>query len=229
MKVFSKKKFFEADVGNCADYCRFETVRKWVDESDGKPIIRNCCNGRYVWDFWTEKVDNTVEESAKILNEVLPKGFPKGTTWGETVNCRCSTKPNPCPDYQIIINCYDDTTHAEMFVNGIRVKETKAKRNPADKFNWRIGAQTAFNRLWEKKKPKPAVREVKRYAKPWEWVKVVAANNDSSNEYKNGDVLQIIGGGTYSSLDTRTAYYKEEAGKFLNVDEYVVLEGYKPE
>lgn len=77
----------------------------------------------------------------------------------DDVNCRCSQKPCPCPEYQIIITCWDDTTHADMFVNGHKVKETKAKRNPADKFNWKIGAQTAFKRLWEKKKkPMPAVK-----------------------------------------------------------------------
>ncbi len=42
-----------------------------------------------------------------------------------------------------------------MVVNGKEVKVAQAKRNPEDKFNLRIGAETAFGRLWEmKKKPK---------------------------------------------------------------------------
>lgn len=99
-------------------------------------------------------------------NDPLPKGVEKCVSANELL---C-----PNPDYQIIITCWGDTTHADMFVNGHKVKETKAKRNPADKFNFRIGAQTAFNRLWEKKK-KP-VKPVNKYAqlfneKMMEWAK----------------------------------------------------------
>ena len=54
--------------------------------------------------------------------------------------------------YTILIECKDDRTVAYMFVDGEKVKDTVAKRNPADKFNFRIGAQTAFDRLWERSK-----------------------------------------------------------------------------
>jgi len=50
----------------------------------------------------------------------------------------------------IVITSDGDTTTAKMLVNGKEVKTTTAKRNPADKANWRIGAQTAFDRLWAK-------------------------------------------------------------------------------
>ena len=63
------------------------------------------------------------------------------------------------PRYHIVIDCNGDSTKAFMFVDNQCVKISQAKRNPKDKFSLRIGAETAFNRLWEKKekeeKPKP--------------------------------------------------------------------------
>ena len=58
---------------------------------------------------------------------------------------------NPVKPYRITIECDGDTTTAKMIVNGKTVKTAMAKRNPADKVNWRIGAQTAFDRLWVKR------------------------------------------------------------------------------
>jgi DNA-directed RNA polymerase subunit H (RpoH/RPB5) len=130
------------------------------------------------------------------------------------------------PRYKIVIEGFERTTLATMYVDDKVIKRTAAKRHPADKFNWRIGAQTAFDRLWEKKK-KPVVLEVKRRAKPGEWVKIINATRDSANEYENGDVLQIV---RYTG-DTlqEYIYYRNKPTKFLYDDEYVVLEGYKPE
>lgn len=58
------------------------------------------------------------------------------------------------PCRMIVITSDGDTTTAKMLVNGKEVKTATAKRNPADKANWHIGAQTAFDRLW-KKQEKP--------------------------------------------------------------------------
>lgn len=60
--------------------------------------------------------------------------------------------------YQIVIESDGDTTTAKMVVKGREIKTATAKRNPADKANWRTGAQVAFDRLWEKqtKPEKPA-------------------------------------------------------------------------
>ena len=55
------------------------------------------------------------------------------------------------PRYHIVIDCNEDTTTAFMFVDNECVKITKAKLSPKDKFSLRIGAETAFNRLFEKK------------------------------------------------------------------------------
>lgn len=131
--------------------CRFDTLT-WQYDDDHLPFdVRTCV-------YVNEILSPAVEETGRILNKFLPNGFPKD-------------KPKPAPEdtsyknvphtklgymrYKIIIECDGDTTLARMLVNGHTVKRVAAKRNPADKFNWRIGAQTAFNRLWEKKK-KPA-------------------------------------------------------------------------
>lgn len=56
-----------------------------------------------------------------------------------------------CPyktSYQILIDCDGTTTTATMTINGREIKTAIARRNPADKFNWRKGADLAFERLW---------------------------------------------------------------------------------
>ena len=55
------------------------------------------------------------------------------------------------PAHQIVIDFNNNITTARMLVDGEVVKETTAKCAPCDKFNFRTGAEVAFNRLWEKK------------------------------------------------------------------------------
>ena len=58
-----------------------------------------------------------------------------------------------CADgiYTIVINCNgNDVTTAKMIINGKIVKETRAKRNPEDKFDFKIGSRIAFDRLFER-------------------------------------------------------------------------------
>jgi len=187
----------------------------------------------------TELFPPAVEETAKKLNEDVwaqlnafdwkPVLEAENKHAPEAVNCRCYVEtgmPPKHPRYKIVIECAADHTFAYMYVDDNLVKMESAKRNPADKFNWRIGAQTAFDRLWKKKK-KHVVQEVRRRAKPGEWVKVIEATNDDANEYKNGDVLLIV---PYTgSVCPELAHYKDRGTKFLYDKEYVVLEGYKPE
>ena len=54
------------------------------------------------------------------------------------------------PTYQIVIESNGDTTTAKMIVNGKGIKTSTTQRNPSDKPNWHIGAQVAFDRLWER-------------------------------------------------------------------------------
>lgn len=54
-------------------------------------------------------------------------------------------------DYEIKICVNGNMTSAEMIVGGKTVKTATAKRNPADKFNFKTGAELAFTRLFAKK------------------------------------------------------------------------------
>lgn len=186
MKVFRKKKYFENE-WNCTLYCRDRKTREWVDECDGKPVIDNHCKGRKILDVWTEDVYNPVEETGEILNTHFPNGF-------QTVNCRCEVlkeAPPKHPRYKIVIECNDDFTTAKMFVDGHQVKGEAAKRNPADKFNWRIGAQTAFNRLWEKKK-KP-VKPVDKYVQLFNEKMTEWAKEEAEKIFRRFDTLPPVG------------------------------------
>lgn len=135
----------------------------------------------------------------------------------------------PCkPSYQILIDCDGTTTTATMTINGREVKTAIARRNPEDKFNWRKGAELAFERLWNsqrKAEKKPEVREVKRYANPGEYIKIVDADDANDENYHDGDILLV------------TEYYEGERDGWVNAKgasvvidphEYVVLEGYRP-
>lgn len=131
--------------------------------------------------------------------------------------------------YRIVIDCDGTTTTATMTINGREIKTAIARRNPADKFDWRKGAELAFERLWNSQKKaekKPEVREVKRWANPGEYIKIVDATAGCyGGTYRNGDILLVTG------------YYKEMRKGWVNVkgtkiavfpNEYVVLEGYRP-
>jgi hypothetical protein len=116
----------------------------------------------------------------------------------------------PAPCYQITIDCDGDTTPARMIVIGKEVKTATAKRNPADKANWRIGAQTAFDRLWQKREKQ---EEEKKHGGFKVGDRVVAAGY--------GDVLKVVS--TFGDAVTLSC-----GGANALIEEYVVLEGYKP-
>ena len=135
---------------------------------------------------------------------------------------------NAHPSYQITITCDGTVTTATMAINDREVKTAIARRNPEDKFDWRKGAKVAFDRLWNSQKKaekQPGVREVKRYANPGEYIKIVDAGSSCAENYHNGDGVLVTG------------YYKEMRNGWVNVkgtkiavfpNEYVVLEGYRP-
>lgn len=131
-----------------------------------------------------------------------------------------------CKHYRIVIDCDGDTTRAIMTIDGKEIKGAVARRNPEDKFNWRKGAELAFGRLWGRPKEKTKVREVKRYANPGEYIKIVNAEGANGENYHDGDILLV------------TEYYEGERDGWVNAkgasvvidpDEYVVLEGYRNE
>lgn len=130
--------------------------------------------------------------------------------------------------YQILIDCDGATTTATMIINGREIKTAIARRNPADKFNWRKGAELAFERLWNSQKKaekKPEVREVKRWANPGEYIKIVNVFPGYKDSYHNGDIFRVteyhhrIRNGWVSVKGTSIAMHPKE---------YVVLEGYRP-
>lgn len=132
------------------------------------------------------------------------------------------------PSYQIMIDCDGTTTTATMTINGREVKTAIAQRNPADKFDWKKGAELAFERLWispKKLGEKPEVREVKRYANPGEYIKIVDAGSDCAENYHNGNVLLVV---EYYEGRADGWVQAKGANVVIDPDEYVVLEGYRP-
>lgn len=135
--------------------------------------------------------------------------------------CPCKTS------YQILIDCDGTTTTATMTINDREIKTAIARRNPADKFDWKKGAVLAFDRLWNsqrKAEKRTEVREVKRYAKPGEYIKIVYAESNARENYHNGDILLVTG---YCKVDDCWVNAKG-ANVPIAPHEYVVLEGYRP-
>lgn len=56
----------------------------------------------------------------------------------------------PSSPYRITIDCDGKTTTARMIINGKEIKSATARYNPADKFNFKVGATVAFNRLFSR-------------------------------------------------------------------------------
>lgn len=132
------------------------------------------------------------------------------------------------PSYQILIDCDGTTTTATMTINGREVKTAIARRNPADKFDWKKGAELAFERLWNsqrKAEKKPEVREVKRFAKPGEYIKIVYVCDGYEDCYHKGDIFLV----TRSHQWTRDGWVNVNGTSIVMYPkEYVVLEGYRP-
>lgn len=136
--------------------------------------------------------------------------------------CPCKTS------YQILIDCDGTTTTATMTINDREIKTAIARRNPADKFDWRKGSALAFERLWNSPKKlgeKPEVREVKRCAKQGEYIKFSSVHGDCER-YKNGDILKVESVIEVCGEDGFTQIAC--CGVIATPDEYVVLEGYRP-
>ena len=129
--------------------------------------------------------------------------------------------------YQILIGCDGTTTTATMTINGREIKTAIARRNPEDKFDWKKGAELAFERLWNsqrKAEKKPEVREVKRYANIGEYIKIVDAEVANYENYHNGDILLVV-----EHYDGKRDGWVNAKGAnvVISPDEYVVLEEYR--
>lgn len=132
------------------------------------------------------------------------------------------------PSYQILIECDGTTTTATMTINGREVKTAIARRNPEDKFDWRKGAELAFERMWNSQKKaekQPEVREVKRYANLGEYIKIVDAESYYHENYHNGDMLMVV---EYYEGKRDGWVRAKDANRVIGPKEYVVLDGYRP-
>lgn len=218
MKKYTIKDFLAGKVPVwCKTYTQKEKLMKACKENGIK-----WSSGRAIEDF-EPYLPVLVVKSNQLLHGKLD--WYKDAVYFDEIDL------SPASRYQIIIECDGDTTTAKMIVNGKEVKQATAKRNPADKANWRIGAQVAFDRLWAKQeKPeilrheqptKQKVREVYRKAKKDEWVRIVNKIHCTDCRYKNGDVLRVVREG--DCLDDLSC-----GGAGAHYVEYVVLEGYKP-
>lgn len=144
------------------------------------------------------------------------------------IGCKDFMDSNAHPSYQITITCDGTVTTATMTINDREIKTAIARRNPEDKFDWKKGAVLAFDRLWDSQKKaekKPEVREVKRYAKPGEYIKIVDAESYYAENYHNGDILMVV---EYYEGKRDGWVMAKDANMVIDPDEYVVLEGYRP-
>jgi len=96
------------------------------------------------------------------------------------------------PTYQIVIESNGDTTTAKMIINGKEIKTSTTQRNPADKPNFRIGAQVAFDRLWAKQE-KPEMPAEKGGFKVGDRVVCVGEEANRAVVGKHGTVMCIKG------------------------------------
>lgn len=148
--------------------------------------------------------------------------------WIPVIGCKDFMDSNAHPSYQITITCDGTVTTATMVINDREVKTAIARQNPEDKFDWRKGAELAFGRLWNsQKKPekKPEVREVKRFARPDEYIKIVYVCDGCENYYHKGDIFLV----TRSHQGTLAGCVNVKGISIaMHPKEYVVLEGYRP-
>lgn len=85
------------------------------------------------------------------------------------------------------------------------------------------GCYAYVEQLLHEQAAKPEVREVKRHAKVGEWVKIVNKRGWYNERYKLGEILQV------TTEKSDISVFLSCGGAAALDDEYVVLEGYKPE
>lgn len=231
MKQYTMKEFIEGkfavkvNTNNCKDFlkmCAKHRLR-WASGEKANEFIHN-------FDITEPEIAIKCEERFGKNEICLVYGRASvikkfGTT---VVAYEDFINGNAHPGYKITITCDGTTTTATMTINDREIKTAIARRNPADKFDWRKGAELAFDRLWgsqRKAEKRPEVREVKRYANPGEYIKIVDAWSDCAENYHNGDVLLVV-----EYYEGRPDGWVQAKGANVVIDpyEYVVLEGYRP-
>ena len=146
----------------------------------------------------------SVEENGQILDEYKDGGCHNDTSsfkaWHESCHWTdYAFEPVTEPDrYELHITCFDGkTTNAVYKVNG-EIKERKqAKCSPNDTFDFAIGAQEAFDRVFPKAEPtQPAQPEkVESKYKSGDRVKIIA--NYEWHRFPIGTIVRLIESGHY--------------------------------
>lgn len=212
-----------------------------VNKNNCKDFLEMCAKHRWHWasgekaNEFIPNVDTIKSEIAIKCEErfdgiclVYGRAYVIEKFGTPVIACKDFMGSGAHPSYQITIVCDGTTTTATMTINDREVKTAIARRNPADKFGWKKGAELAFERLWNSQKKtekKPEAREVKRFAKPGEYIKIVYVWDGYSNSYHKGDIFLV----TRSCQGTLDGWVHV---KGINIaiypKEYVVLEGYRP-
>lgn len=125
------------------------------------------------------------------------------------------------PSRSVVITFDGDTTIAELVKNGKTVKKVEAHKHPADKYDCKVGAVVAVERLFEKKKAE--YKEVHRRARVGEYVKLLTNGSYGNSIFKPGSIQKVVGLGACAMI-----WHPEYPEGLAFWDkEYVVLEGYK--
>lgn len=228
MKKYTMKDFIDGKFAvkvnqrNCTDFLKLCAKRRlrWASGEKANEFVPN-------FDIF--------EEGVVIIHEMRPNGmrlaymvFSYTGDGVPIIDYKDFVDEKAPACYQITITCDGTVTTATMVINGRKIKTAIARRNPADKFDWRKGAELAFERLWNsqrKAEKKPEVREVKRGAKPGEYIKIVDAESYYDENYHNGDILLVV---EYYEGERDGWVMAKGANMVIDPDEYVVLEGYRP-
>lgn len=228
MKQYTMEEFIEGKFGvkvnksNCEDFLNMCAKRglRWGSGEKANEFVPN-------FDIF--------EEGVVIIHEMRPNGmrlaymvFSYTGDGVPIIDYKDFVDEKAPACYQITITCDGTVTTATMVINGKKIKTAIARQNPEDKFDWRKGAELAFGRLWNsQKKPekKPEVREVKRFARPSEYIKIVYVCDGCENYYHKGDIFLV----TRSHQGTLDGCVNVKGISIaMHPKEYVVLEGYRP-
>ena len=226
MEEFIKGKFaVKVNKNNCEEFLEMCAKRglRWLSGEKANEFIPNFDIESELAIECEERRDGMglVYVRAYVMKVLEKYGIP-------FIDCKDFMGSNVHFGYQILIDCDGTVTTATMTINGREIKTAIARRNPADKFDWKKGAAVAFDRLWDsqrKAEKRPEVREVKRFANPGEYIKIVDAESAYAENYHNGDILLVV---EYYEGQRDGWVQAEGANVVIDPDEYVVLEGYRP-
>lgn len=125
------------------------------------------------------------------------------------------------PSHSVVITFDGDITIAELVKNGKTVKKVEAHKHPNDKYDRKVGAVVAVERLFEKKKVE--YKEVHRRARVGEYVKLLTNGYYGDYTFKPGSIHKVVNVGRCAQV-----YHPDHPKGLVFWDkEYVVLEGYK--